>query len=159
MPKEVASVQAEDIRLKNMRTQIENRNRNEVKELQDRLAMETERTITSHTATIQNLRGAYDVQISEEAENLENRLNAVRAANEERVEAEKKAGEAEVAKVKTMTQARVEEYKKIEDEKIAKIKKEVAAQSENLHEKEKRIARNNYIQQKLGKKSGVDIET
>lgn len=145
MPNEIASVQAEDIRLKNLRSQLENRNRSEIKEIQDRHEHDLYRLTTGEAETLENLKSAYDVQISKEAENLEARLAEVRQNNEERVLAEKKQGDAEVEKIKFQTQQKIDEYKKIGETQLERQRKEYASESSNLHEREKMLEKQKQL--------------
>ncbi len=141
MPNEVAGVQTEDLRLKNVRTQMKNRHESELRDIEARNGTETQRLIENHAAQLGELKNAYDVQISQEAEHLEDRLSQVRAGNADRVAMEKHAGDQEVEKVQKANQDKIEEYRKNGEAKLQNVRKDLQLQAEVLHNQEKEEAR------------------
>src|SRR5437773_1724517 len=85
----------EELRLRNYKDQLQQKNELELREMQARHDEELQRRIENHTAQTDELRRDYDVQISDEAEQLEERLHQTRMSNEERISTEKKSADAE----------------------------------------------------------------
>jgi hypothetical protein len=135
MPNEVASRQAEEIRLRTMRNQIQTKHQAEVRDLQKQGEAEIQGVITTSQEMVQNLKSAYDVMISKEAESLEQKLGQVRANNEQRIATEKQQGDEEVAKIRANYQSRVKEYRKTGEAQVETVRKEVQAQTDALHDR------------------------
>jgi hypothetical protein len=141
MPSEIKSTAAEEIRLRNHRAQLEQRNEMALREIEQSHAEDVRRTIENQAFQMDNLRRAYDVQISEEAEALEERLHRVRLNADERVAAEKKAGEAELEKLKSAHKQRLDEYRKNSEQQLEALRKQLQTSAETLHEKARKTAK------------------
>ncbi|MBC7385539.1 MAG: hypothetical protein H7301_05155 [Cryobacterium sp.] len=141
MPGEIGNVQADELRLKNVRTQIQNRHNSELREIQAQNGSETQRLVENQQEQLSNLKGAYEVQFSKEAENLGAHLQEVRTKNEERVIAEKKSGDQEVAKIQKANQEKIESYRKNGEAKLESARKDIQVQSDALHQREIQEAR------------------
>jgi hypothetical protein len=145
MPPEVSSQTkastVDEVRLKNYRTSLQQRNDMEVRELQSKHDDEVQRVIENQTAQINELRQAYDVQISREAEALEESLHRIRMGNEDRIESEKQAAETEVNKIKTANEQRLSEYKKNSEAQMDALRKQLQASADQLHERARKAAK------------------
>jgi hypothetical protein len=148
MPGDIGSLQVEDLKLKNLRSQTQTRHRSELREIEERNQSELARTMESFEEANSKLKEAYEVQISQEGAQLEERLANVRERNEARINSEKNQGDQEVAKIKTANQERISEYQKAGDAQIEKLKQRLQAQTEALHEKEKQEARKQGLSKK-----------
>jgi hypothetical protein len=136
MANEIAGIQVEELRLKNLRTQMNNRHNNEVREIQNRQDSETQRLVENHAQSLETLKDAYAVQISKEAESLETRLMETRSNNEARVAAEKRAGDDEVRKLQAANEEKLGEYKKNGAARMEAARKDLQVQAEALHQRE-----------------------
>jgi len=129
---------SEDARLRNYLNQAERRNDNELQAIQAKFDDELARMNDNHTHQVEKLRGAYDVQISEEAEALEDRLQHVRAQNEERLEGEKQMGEKEFDRLHAANRQRIEDYKKTSESQLDLLRKQLQASAEQLREQSRK---------------------
>jgi hypothetical protein len=131
----------EEARMRNYRDQLLKRFELEIRDMEMRHQDEVVQMANSQAQTIENLRHAYDVRISEEGEALEEKLRQVKINSDERIEAEKRAGEAEFGKIRMGQQKRIEEYKKNADEQMAALQKRYQASTAQLHEQAKKTTR------------------
>ncbi len=115
-------------------THLQNQNDLEAKEIQGRHAEEMNRLIENHADQADQMKKAFDVSISKEAEELEQRLHETRLSHDQRVADEKHTEEEELNKLKTAHQQRIEEYKKASESQMDTMRKQLQAQSEQLHE-------------------------
>lgn len=136
-----AATQADEIRMRTYRLQLQGRQEAEVKEIRERHVDEVQRLMDTHRNQLESLHRAYDVQISEEAERLEEQLHRTRLTNEERVNLEKKQGEDELSKLKLANQQRLDAVRKNGDLQIEKLRKELQATTEAIHHQAKKSAR------------------
>ena len=141
MSTDIKSTSTDEIRMKNYRAQVQNRNEMDMRELQEQHASEIQRSSENHNLQSENLRSAFDVQISEEGERLQDKLDQIRMQNEERVKLEQKAGEEELTHTKTANQKKIEEYKKNSAAQLDALRKQFQATAENLHEQAKRTTK------------------
>jgi hypothetical protein len=145
MPSEASnnlkSSTTEELRLRNYRASLQQKSDIENRELQARNVEEVQHLMDTHTVQMDELKRAYDVQISQEAEGLEEKLQKVRISGEDRVNLEKQVQEAELAKVKTSSQLKIEEYKKNSEVQIDKLRKDTQATTDLLHDKAKKATR------------------
>jgi hypothetical protein len=135
------AISADEMRMTNYRNLLEQKNDLQIKDIEDRHTQDVERITVSEADQMQNLRQAYNVKFSEEAEALEDKLAEVRNGNLERVAAEKRVGDAEVNKLKDANQQRIEEYKKISEMQIEQLHKNFKTTSDALHEQAKKTAK------------------
>jgi hypothetical protein len=84
------------------------------------------------------LRNAYTIEISKEAEVLEQRLHQVRTNGEVQVEAEKMANEKELAQTKNAHQKQLDQYKKNSEAQIIETRKQLQATTDSLHAQAKK---------------------
>jgi len=83
------SSSTEELRLKNYKSQVEARHEIDMRELEQKNAEDVQRLQENYVQQEAQLRNAYEVQISTEAEALDEKLQQTRFGNEERVGAEK----------------------------------------------------------------------
>lgn len=135
------AMSSEEIRLRNYRNQLEQRHEIAVRDILAHNADEIQKLTDNHTEQLNNLRHAYEVQISEEAEALEEKVHEIRLGNQGRVEMEKKTGDQEVEKMKSANKTKIEEYKKNADLQMETLHKQLQASSDALHEQSKKTAK------------------
>ncbi len=138
MPGEIASTQSDEIRLRNLRAQMQNRHDLQMREMEEKNQSSVQRLVENHTTQTEQLRNAFDVTISREAEALEQRLHEVRLHNDERIETEKQTGDQQLFKVKQANQQRIAEYKKNSEAQIESLRKQLQASAETLREQAKK---------------------
>jgi hypothetical protein len=143
-----SKIASEEMRLKTYLTHVQNRAELETRETEAKHGEQLQRLTENFQDRSKALKEAYDVQISREAESLEEKLHTTRMKNEERVETEKRAGEEEVAKVRTQQQQKVEEYRKNSEAQLDSLRKQLQASADALHEKARKSA--NREQKKEG---------
>ena len=148
MSSEIKSSTTDELRMKNHRTQLENRNELELRSLRDRHSDDVQRMMEAQAFQRDNIKQAYEVQISQEAENLEQKLHETRMENEKRVDDEKRVADQEVTKIKTMNQQQIQEYKKNSEAQIEALKKQYMATAEALHNKAKQARRDQEVSKK-----------
>ena len=141
MPSDVSSLNMDEMRLRNAKTQMQNRHDLEMREIEEKNASETNRLIENHAGQLETLRSAYDVQISEEAEGLAQRLHDVRLIAENKLSSEKKMADEEVTKIKTANQKKIEDYKRTGESKLETLRKELQANAEAVHDMARKGAR------------------
>jgi hypothetical protein len=131
----------DEMRMRNYRAQTEARHQAEMREIEEHDQDEITRLQSSHKDQMDQIKNAYELEISKEAEQLEERLSQVRGQNQERVVAERKTGDEEVAKVRLANQQKIAEYQKNSDTQLAQLRKETQASADALHEKARKIAK------------------
>ncbi len=145
MPSETSSSlgasTTEDLRLRNYRASIQQKNDIELREIQNRHDDDIQRVTDTQAQQMGDLKRAYEVQISQEAEHLEEKLHQARLTTEQRVEAEKKAAESQLSKLKAVHQQRIEDYKKNAEEELLRLRKTAQANAELIHDRERKLAR------------------
>lgn len=141
MPSDVKATTADELRLRNYRTQLQRQHDLEVRELERKNADELQRLTEHSTTQLETLRQAYDVRISEEAESLEERLHQVRLNARERIAVEKEQAEEELRKTRTSHQQRLAEYKKNAEAQIDALRKQHQASAEAIHERSVKSAK------------------
>lgn len=129
------------LRLQNYRARLQGDHETQVRELEERQLDSLNRIQENHTDRKESLVSAYNVEISKEAEQLEDRLTQIRAQNEQRVAEEKRIGDQELAKTKLSNQQRIDEYKKTAEKKLDAMRKELQANAENLRLQYKKSAK------------------
>ena len=150
MPSDIKSATTEDLRMRNYRQQLQQHNDSEIRDLEQKHNEDIARLQDNFTNQVQNLRHAYEIEISEEAENLEEKLQKVRGENEEKkISTEKKAGEDEVVKNRTANQQRIDEYKKNSELQLDPASKTSAS----LHRRPSRKSQENRQERKRDLKS------
>ena len=145
MPSDVSSLNMDEMRMRNAKTQLQNRHELEMHEIEEKNASETNRLLENHANQFETLRTAYDVQISEEAEGLAQRLHDIRLSNENKLNTEKRTTDEEVTKIKTANQKKIEDYKRTGESKMETLRKELQANAEAVHEMARRGARRDGI--------------
>jgi hypothetical protein len=134
------STQSEELRLKNYRTLLEQKNELELREIEAKHNDDVQRRMESGTAQIENLRRDFDVRFSQEAENLEERLRQTRSENELKIQQEKRQEEEELSRLKSLHQQRVEEYQKNSATQLDELHKQLQTTSQSLHDQAKKLA-------------------
>ncbi len=124
----------DEIRMRNHRALLEQRHENEVRQVQDKQSDELQHLIEEHAYRSEKLRQDYEVQISREAEKLEERLDKVREDGDARIAQEKSAKELELSRMKSSYQQKLEEYRKHSEEQLAKLRKDLQQSSQTLYE-------------------------
>ena len=132
---------SDELRMQNYRSQLEKRNDMALEDLRVRYSEDTRTLSEDHVDRMTQLKKAYDLKISEEAEYLEDQLNSIRASARTRSEEEKRAGEEEINRLKSAHTARVEEYRRNSEEQLDKMRKEAKLQTEHLHEQTRKTAK------------------
>src|SRR5438105_2839235 len=102
----IKATTTEDLRLRNYRTELNRRNEAEIREMDARHGENVAKLQESELAQLEQLKHAYEIQFSQEAEALEEKLRDLRAENDKRVDGEKKQGENELVKTRSMYQAK-----------------------------------------------------
>ena len=138
MPSEIKASTTDELRTKNYRAQMQQTADLETRELEAKHNQDIERLNSNFKDQYQDLKHAYDIAISQEAEALEEKLHQVRDSTDEKVSSEKKLQEDELTKIKTVNQQRIDEYKKNADAQLDQIRKQYQASSEDLHTKAKK---------------------
>lgn len=141
MASDVNGTSSEALRMKNYRLQMQSHHDAQVREIQDKNSDEVQRLIENHAYQMDNLRNAYNVQISEEAEAMEQKLHDVRLKNEERLKEEKRIADDAVNQSRSASQKRIEEYRKNSEAQLAVARKEQQMAADNLHAQTKKAAR------------------
>jgi hypothetical protein len=136
-----SQLNTDEIRLRQYRTQMENRHEYAVKEMRDRQDHEIGKMFETFQDQKQSLENAYSVQISKEAENLEEKLQNVRVEQEARISTEKQAYERELQNMKLSQQKQIEDYRKQGEVQLEKLKRELQATSDQIHIQAKKTAR------------------
>lgn len=139
----VNSSNFDESRLRNQRAQIEQKNEIETRELQSQHDVSLTRMLDQHAFLLENLRRAYDVQISKEAQNLDERLTATRAQHEEKINEVKRAGESEVIKIQNQSQKRIDDATKSGESKLEETRKHFQSASDVVQAQYKKHARLN----------------
>lgn len=155
MPNEIASRQADEMQNRTLKNQTLAKHQSEMRDLHKTNEDEVQKIILSSQEKVVNLKGAYDVMISKEAESLEERLANVREANDERVNKEKLQGEEEATKTRAMYQDRVKEYKKQGEAKVDAVRKEAQAQMDSIHDRAIKSERAEKFAPKQSSKGGT----
>ncbi len=141
MPSDIKGASAEELRLKNYRLQLQNRHELELRDIRDRQEDEVLRLHDNFNHQTETLRGAYDVQISAEAEQLEDRLQQLRISQAERVSTEKKVGDEEVAKLKAASSQQIHELRKNGEAQLTALRKQYQDAADALHKKVRKSAK------------------
>lgn len=141
MPSDIKGASAEELRLRNYRQQLQNRHELELRDMRDRQGDEVLRLHDNFNHQTETLREAYDVQISEEAEQLEDRLQQLRTSHAERVSSEKKAGDEEVSQLRAGNRQQVDETRKNGEAQIAALRKQYQDAADVLHKKARKSAK------------------
>jgi len=124
----------DEIRMRNHRALQEQRHENEIRDLQARQGDELRNVIEEHALRSEKMRQDYDVQISREAEKLEQQLARVREDGESRIEQEKASLELELSRLKNSYQQKTEDYRKNAEEKLDRVRKELQQSTQSLYE-------------------------
>jgi len=135
------ALSAEEIRLRNQRLRIQQSHDQELRDQEQNHGQTIQRLQEQYKDQQDKMRQAFDVSISQEAEQMEERLHKIRLQAETKVEEEKRAHETEVSKLKTVNQSRIDEYKKQGEARIDQIRREQQATQEALHEQVKKSSR------------------
>lgn len=135
---QIKSATVDDLRMQNYRNNMERKLESEVSELQSRHDQDIERLLENHAFQMEQLRNAYNVEISKEAEVLEERLHQVRTHGDVQVRAEKMAHEKELSQQKNAHQKQLDQYKKNSEAQIVEMRKQLQATTENLHAQAKK---------------------
>ena len=143
MPSDISAktASADEIRLRNYRTQLERRNEMELADIDARHQDDVRKVMASQSLQMQELQGAYDVKISQEAEILEQRLHEIRQNNKERVETEQQAADDQLTKLKQAHEKQVIEYKKNTEEEMEQLRRQLQASTEALHNQAKKMSK------------------
>ncbi len=134
-------VASEEMRLKTYLTRIQQHNDLETRDTQAKHGEEIQRLNETFADQSKAIKEAYDVQISREAESLEEKLYETQTHNEARVELEKRTGDEELTKLKTQQQQRIDEYKKNSEAQMDSLRKQLQANADALHEKARKSAK------------------
>jgi hypothetical protein len=135
------STSADEVRLKNYKASLQQKSEADLREIELRHNEDVQRMTESHAFRMEEMKRAYDVQISERAEQLEEALQRVRDKGEDRVIEEKNRVETEVAKVRAQGQSQLDEYKRNSEFKLEKLHKETQAATAMLHDRAKKAAK------------------
>lgn len=143
MPPEIKAPPAgsDEYRLRNYRAQLASNNEAEIREMQAQHAEEVSRIQGTYKEAHELLGHDYDVQISQEAEALDEQLQKVHLSSQSRLEEEKHSADQELTKTKRANQQRIEEYKKESELKLDSLRKQFQASAEYLHEKARKTAK------------------
>ena len=128
----------EELRLRNYKASLQQKSEIDLREMQARQSDETQRITENHQMQMDDLKRAYDVQISQEAEALEEHLHKFREVGHERIENEKHSLDTEFDKVKTASQQKIDEYKKNSEAQLDKLRRETQASSDLIHDRGKK---------------------
>lgn len=142
MPPTIANgTRADEIRLNSYKTQMERHHEVEMRELKEKADAEIQKLIEAHTAQKESLETGYAVEISHEAERLDDLLQNQHVSNENRVAEEKKTGDAEFEQVRAASRQKIDEYRKNAQSQMEAIRKELQVSTDSLHERAKQSAK------------------
>lgn len=133
MPSEIKSFTAEDLRLRNYRSLVQQRHEMEMRDIEAKHGQETLDLTEQSKNQLNELRKAYDVQISREAEELEERLAEIRARKDEKIKEEEHQTETELSKARNSQQTRLQEYKKNAESQLDALRKQYQNATDNLN--------------------------
>lgn len=136
----LATLASDEFKLRSYRDQLEVRHEQALKDQEMKHAEEITELLTFQKNQKDQLEKDFDVQISSEAEQLQNQLYTIRNRNQASLEEEQQKGEIELNKAKTINQQRVEEYRKNSEAQLDALRKQLQASTEELHEKARRTA-------------------
>ncbi len=123
----------DELRLTNYRARLKDQHETELRDIQGKHDGDVMRALEQHADLMETLKRDYDVQISAQAQELEDRLHAQRLSAEERLSAEKVAAEKELAKVRTLNQKQIAHYQKNANERVETIRKQEQDATASLH--------------------------
>ncbi len=142
MPSDLrASSASEEYRLSNYRAQLQSRHEAEMHALEERHSEEMAKTIAAQSEAKARLEKDFEVHISQEAGELEDKLAHVRQVSAERLESEKHRGEEELERTRRNNSDKIEQYKKNAESQLDALRKQSQASVDNLHEKTRKMAR------------------
>jgi hypothetical protein len=140
-PGMVRNLTSEELRMKNYQTQLERKNDAEVRDLQSRHAEDVRKELEAEENQLTEMRRAFEVQISKEAESLADRLEQVRGENERTVTDEKLNHQREMTRLKESHKAQLDEYRKQAEDSIERTRKESQATSETIRKQARKTER------------------
>ena len=79
------AMSADEMRMRNYRAQVEARHEAEMREIELHNTDDVVKAQTADHEQMEQIKGAYDVEISKEAESLEGHLHDIREQNQERI--------------------------------------------------------------------------
>lgn len=141
MSEDVKASTTDALRIQAHRASIERQGQADLRDLELKRRDELERTQTAMASEKAKFEKDYSVQISEEAERLEDALTQQRAANTERIAQEKRAQDAEFEKLRGNHQVRVNEYRLKTEKELAQIRKDLQVSTEKLYEQARKSQR------------------
>ncbi len=141
MGTEIKASTTDELRLRNYRSQLERRNDAEVRTLERKHADDMQRLMERGADQVKQLHDAYQVQISQEAGNMEDHLSQLRIESQKRLEEEKQRADAELQKLKTADRKKIEEFKRNSAARIDSLRKELQANEASLHEQARKNAK------------------
>ena len=123
---------ADEIRMRNYRQQLERQNEIDIKDIDAKHVEQMQHLAEDHQIKSQSLKNGFDVRISEEAEALDDELQRVRRSNEERIITEKQAGDDELGRIRTANTDRLNEFKKNSEFQLEKLRRDLQMSAEAM---------------------------
>ncbi|MEO5969012.1 MAG: hypothetical protein ABIQ95_03725 [Bdellovibrionia bacterium] len=133
-----SSLVAEETRLKNYRDRLQYANEVELRNMEIQHSQDLARLSAHFGTEVDNLREAYEVKISQEAEQMDHKLRQIQSDKEQQLSEEKHQADVELNKIKTAHQDQVREFKKVSQGEIETLHKKFQASSSALHEQAKK---------------------
>ncbi len=129
-----SSLATEETRLKNYRSRLQYENEVELRNIESQHAQDLARLSTQFGDQMQGLRGAYEVKISQEAEQMDQKLRQFQAAKDQKLSEEKRLADVELSKLKAAHQDQIREFKKVSQNEYETLHKKLQASTHALHE-------------------------
>ncbi len=120
-------------RYKNYLAQLERQQDAELRDKEDGHKEKLTRLISGHTTQESQIKKDYSVQISDEAEALENKLKLTRERNGILISQEREKGEKEADRIRTQYQQKIESEKKTGDEQLSRMQEYYKRAAEEQH--------------------------
>ncbi len=147
MSSNVKTVAFDDSQLRAYNQNLKQKYAVEKNEIEARGQNEIVDTVAQSQKKISEMRNAYEVQISAEAEHLDERLASIRQNNQKRIDEERQKNDIEYEKLRLANQKRIDEYRKNADVKLEEVRREYQEAMAQTHEQAKRQMKKNELKE------------
>lgn len=127
----------DEMRLANHRLRVRDQHETELRDIEAKHQAEVTRVLERQSTLAEQLNRDYEVKISAEAMELEDRLQAQRANADARLQTEKATAEKEFERVRSQNLKRVEQYQKNSEARIETVRKQEQDATASLHARAK----------------------
>ncbi|MFZ9596138.1 MAG: hypothetical protein ACO3A2_08685 [Bdellovibrionia bacterium] len=138
----------EEFRLKAYRNRIQADHESELRNMEAQHAQTVEKTTDRQRQQLDQLKEAYDVKISKEAEDLENQLHRIQLEKSEKLEQEKLKADAEINRFRTAHQDQVRQIQKNSQNELETLQKKLGEATQALHQQVKKTSIRNKAYEK-----------